>query len=363
MIKNRYFKSLQGVPFELLIGKSNGALTSQLGTSSKKWEDYVENSGPNVSAVGDIIPIRTYAAAGQTDGRYMIATTVAWDTIGAAGSAPTNPRSTFIQFANCIQTSVGPAGAITALGKWNMTTPLLASSIQVTNFGAGTAGTYQVAKVLYTGTYVAGQTLRFKVIETTPGNQNLPVWDYEVTLTSATIATWVAAAATAIQTQVARGLQGEWFAVTATDTNTSLTVTSTDYNRTFKLASVIEDNKTTILTASAPVGTYSVTTAPVLPWGTADHVNALIMEDAVRRGVGHYYPDQNATAAEFGTPDATMAALVTALNTSPANLVLITGVKTEASPTPVEQHINNKHHIWVVTDSTEAAILKLQFPY
>lgn len=339
MLKNRYFKTTQGVPFELVIGKT----TATLNQNTTLFKSIT-------GVVGNIYPIRRESASTSV-APYVLSTAGAWN--AGTGVPTANLKQNYITFANC--TVAGAWGT----SKWNMTTPVLANTISVTNIPYA-AGTPMAAKITASGSPAAvGQIIRFKIIETTPGNQNLPVWDYEYLVTTAAIATYTPAFATAITNKINKGLEGEWFTVTGTaDTNTSLTVTSTDATRTFRLSYTVEETKAGP-TTQAWVATYTVTTAPVYPSGSADQIAQLIQEDAVRRGVGHYYPQQAATAAEFGLPD--WSAMLSYVGASPS-IVLITGQKTEASPTPAEQHVNNQAYIVVICDATTAGHLVAMFP-
>ena len=213
-------------------------------------------------------------------------------------------------------------------------TPMVASTITA-ELVEYAAPTYQVEVLTHTsGTIGETQELSFKVIETTPLNQNLPTWDYVVPLTGG-----IDNALAAIVVKINLANEGEFF--TAVSDATTITLTSTDASRHFKLAAVVLPTKADS-TDRAIVLTATNTTKASAGSGTLAHILELQKEANIRRGIGHYYPNQNATAEEFGVPVdvATLAATAT------WDIVVLKGLKQEPSPTSIGVH-QNYHYIFV----------------
>jgi len=357
MYKNRYFKTTFGVPTELAFGGN----TLPTGNTGQATLDFASFTG----VAGVIYPVRIMP---NLKDRKILQNSIAWNvfTTGpiAAGTTPNiNVDSQYIQFASCVT-------AGTALtGSFQMTTPLLAKSIRVIGSEAYAAPAAQVSTLLLNGTYTVGHTAVFKVIETTPGNQNLPVWDYEVPITTGTTAANLATdfnnkfgtgstKPTSASTVMSTTREDEWFYFSISSATITVTAAAGAAGRSFKLSLNIQPSAANPTASAWTTPTYTLSTAPTWGYGTADQIANLIQEDATRRGVGHYYPDQNATAAEFGTPDAAITSLIAATPT----VITLQGLKREESPTPVEQHVNPNHYLTIVCGPTVAASILLQFP-
>ena len=357
MYKNRYFKTTFGVPTELVFGGN----TLPTGVTNQGTIDFAALTG----VAGVIYPVRIMP---NLKDRRVLQNSTGWNnfTTGAiaAGTTPNiNVDSQAIQFASCVT-----AGTVLT-GSFQMSTPLLAKSIRIIGSKSYTAAAAQVSTLLLNGTYTVGHTAVFKVIETTPGNQNLPVWDYEVHITTGTTAANLATdfnnkfgtgstTPTSASTVMNTTKSDEWFYFTISSATITVTAAAGAAGRSFKLSLTVQTSSAAPTASAWTTPTYTLSTAPSWGSGTPDQIANLIQEDATRRGVGHYYPTQNATASEFGTPDATISALIAS---SPSVLTL-QGLKYENSPTPVEQHVNPNHYITIVCGSTVATSLLLQFP-
>lgn len=310
MIKNRYFKTTQGVDFELAIGKT--------------LADYATVAA--MVAGGSAFDLSAFVV----DPTSPTPRSVPW---GAAIPAADLKRPFFISFAE--KTSGGKASIASV-------TPLIGSTISA-ELVPYKAPAFQVEVLTHTsGVIGETQLLSFKLIETTPLNQNLPSWDYVVPLTGG-----IDDAFTALATRINAAKEAEFF--TAVAGATTITITSTDASRHFKLASQIIPSKADS-TDHAIVLTATNTTKAYAGNGTLEHILELQKESNIKRGIGHYYPQQNATAAEFGLP----IDVATGAATATWDIVVLTGLKSEASPTPVEQHVK-KHYIYVAVPEGQGA--------
>jgi len=303
-IKNRYFKTTQGVPFELATGKqyANALILT--------FQDLIDD--------GVALDIALF---------YVDPTDNAQPTRipeGAALPAAAAKKPVFLTF---VESLSGGLSVTTS------TTPMIGSTISA-ELVPYAAPTLQVASILKAGgTFVAGQELTFKIIETTPGNQPLPVWEYTEIITTEA-ATW-----TKIQDRINAGLEGEWF--TGNDQATGIIITSKDASRHFKLAAVVTPTKVAPVEQGVSF-TYAVTTPASEGSGTLAQVLALQAEAQVRRGIGHFYTNGGTLPGEFGLP----FDVVTAAATANWDLVVLTGLKQEPSPTYIGIH-QNKHYIFV----------------
>ena len=341
--------------------------------------------GQTITGVGVITPCTITALGTGTGGpgtyTISVSQTIASSTMTATGSvgigantlAAHSLNTQLIQFASCTTGGVAAPGSI-----YQMSTPLLANSIRILKVQPYAAATAQVSTLAFSGTYTYGHTGILKIIETTPGNQNLPVWNYEIPFITASSTAANGMTATEVVTQIHNKIgagaspavptsastvmtttrQDEWFYISGSSTTLTITAAAGAKGRTFKCSFTVQVSPS-VTTASNWVNpTFATTTAASWGYGTSDHITNLIQEDAIRRGVGHYYPNQNATASEFGTPD---AAVLANISTTPTTITLV-GQKVEASPTPAEQHINTNHYITIVCGPTQAASILAQFP-
>lgn len=303
--KNRYFKTTQGVAYEFAVGK--------------QYANALITTFPGFITSGVALDI----AAFYVDPLNPAQPTRIQE--GAPLDAGVEKKQIFFSYVESVN---GAGDAITV-----STTPLLGSSINA-ELVPYSAPTFQVASILKSGgTFVAGQELTFKIIDTTPGNQPLPTWEYTEIITTEA-ATW-----TKIQDKINAALGGEWF--TANDQATGIIITSTDASRHFKLVAVVNPTKVAPVEQGVTF-TYAVTTPASEGSGTVAQVQMLQSEALVRRGVGHFYTNGGTLPAEFGLP----VDVVAAAATNNWDIVVIAGTKYESSPTPIGIH-HNKHYIFV----------------
>lgn len=304
-IKNRYFKTTQGVPYEFAAGKQYAA------GGIATFQNFIDNGIALDLAVFYVDPNNHLQPTRIPEGAALPA---------AAAKAPV--------FFSFIESLNGNSEGLTV-----STTPLIGETIKA-ELVAYAAPTNQVSSLLKAGgTIVAGQELTFKVVETTPGNQPLPVWEYTEIITTEA-ATW-----TKIQDRINAKLEGEFF--TANDQATGIIITSTDPNRHFRLVAVV--NPTKVAPTEQGVSfTYTLTTPSSEGSGTLAQVLSLQTEAHVRRGIGHFYTNGGVLPSEFGLP----YDVVTAAATANWDIVAIVGLKQEPSPTPVNLH-QQKHYIFI----------------
>ena len=297
---------------------------------------------------------------------------LAANTLGAGYASPNLVQnSTLIQFASC--TTAGSQ----LTSKWKMTTPVLARTLRVLKVQPYVAPAAQIATLTLNGTFTQYQRLVIKIIETTPGFQTLPTWIYETDLTTGTTGThagtdfnakWGTGSTkpTSGASVMSTTTTDEWFHFSHSGGVITITAAAGAKGRTFRVAA------TSIPTPTAPTqnvtatyvylcdGTNS-TVIPTFGQGSADQIDNLIQEDNIRRGVSHYYPNQNANATEFGLPvplDSTSTLI-------PANpfLVTLVGERTESSPIAgVGQTIGEPVYITIIASSALAESIRQQFP-
>lgn len=338
----------------------------QIVSTSGALNAVISSIGTTAGGVGTY----TLTAAQTFVGGVASSSSPAGATLGSIAGA--NLGSQYIQFASCTY------GDVPLSATYQMSTMLKASTIRVVGVEPYQAATAQVSTLTTSGTYSVGQTAIVKVVETTPGTPNLPFWDYEIPLTTASITTANGMTPTEVVTQIVAKIGStatpavptsastvmsttktdEWFYFTGSGAVLTITAAAGAKGRSFKVVFTVQTT-TAVPTVSAwTLATFATTTAASWGYGTADQVTNLIQEDAIRRGVGHYYPNQNATAAEFGTPDAAIAACINATPTT----ITLQGEKWEPSPTPSEQHVNTNHYITIVCGPNQAASILANFP-
>lgn len=303
----------------------------------------------------------TSVASGGTG--TLTATTLGALTLGQ--TLTTQQGAQYIQFASCTT-----AGA-PLTGQYQMSTMLKASTIRIVGVKPYQAATAQVSTLTLAGTYTVGQNAILKIIETTPGTPNLPFWDYEIPIVTGTSATNLAtdinnkfgtgaspAVPTSASTVMTTTKTDEWFYFSVSGAVLTITAAAGAKGRTFKAVFTVQTTTQYPTPSAWTLPTFATTAAASWGYGNTDQITNLIQEDAIRRGVGHYYPNQNATAAEFGTPDAAIAALI---NATPTTITLV-GEKWEPSPTPAEQHANTNHFVTIVCGPNQAASIIANFP-
>ena len=201
----------------------------------------------------------------------------------------------------------------------------------------------QVATAAFTGTSVAGSYYSVKVIETTPGYQPFPMWEYGVTVkTGESLATALARIVVLINDKTNVINKDADSIVTASLTSTTITLTASIAGISFRLAF----SPAAIADVAA---TAAYTTNPFYGNGTYDQVAELEFESDVYKGLGTQYPSQNqARPDDFGAPSKFAAVGVT------YSVYIITGTASQNSPTPVEVHFQPRTIIMAVPSNGAA---------
>ena len=318
-IKNKFFKTTQGVPYELVVADS--LLTA---------------AGTTLNAFGIAGPLRrtgVFVENKSSSNPVSLATNVV---------IPVADRKKRLNFSYTVEQS----GATFVMRN---TTQLRADSITA-ELVAYAAPTLQVGDILNAGvgTLSVQQRLVVKIIETTPMNRPMPSWDYDEALTLGQTAAFAK-----IIAKIALAGEDEWF--TAAAVANGMRVTSTDASRTFKIVASIVPTKADP-SETGVYYTYTEVTPAFIGSGTLAHIQALEIEDNIRRGVGHYYTPQGITASEMGLPVAAAGATTT------FDIVVISGYAQEVSPTPVENHLNKKY-IFVCVPPGEGAKIVAMFAF
>jgi len=296
--KNRYWKATLGIFADVLIAKQ------------------VDYSG-------------TGAATGVTDFPTFVSTAVEGefaffnaDTLALiAGTTSGSPAAV---------TAVGSTtwifGALKRDGYVEKTLKFRASDYEYKR-QAYSAPVAEVMTATFAGTAVAGSFYSVSVIETTPGYQAFPRWEYGVTVkASESLATALARITALINDQTNIINKGTDPIVTASLSGTVITITANAGGPTFRLSfsrAALEE-----------VGAVAAQTVAAF-WGNGTYaqVAELEQEADVYKGVGTQYPDHSmANAADFGAPS------VFATSGATYSIYILRGVKTEMSPTPVDQH-------------------------
>jgi hypothetical protein len=319
MAKNRYFKTTAGVPFEIAFGSS---VPVAGGVTAETMNDVITS--------GTVGEVRVMRFDSTLDTPY----TVVANTALAAAYAKQQVCLSYV----------------TATGQVRNTAPMVANTISA-KVVAYAAPTLQVMTCLNAGFGVVSlqQRLSFKIIETTPGAEPLPKWNYDEAFLAGE-----AAAFTAIATKINLGKDNEFF--TAVAGPTGITITSTDASRHFRLAADV------ILTKADPAEsgvTYTMTqTTPASEGsGTLDQVERLFEEAMVRDGVTHYYVDQAGTnPSEFGLP----TKVADTIATTTFDIVVLSGYKTEASKTP-QNVLSSPFYVFVAVPAGEGSKISAIF--
>ncbi len=324
-IKNRFYKTTVGVPFELVVAKQ--FLDATTHTTNK-------------AVIANAVDYDFIAYTVGTGATSPIPVPVGGGSAALAAAYRKKP----IYFA--VATNQDTA---TGLAVLKTTVPLRADTITA-ELIAYTAPAFQVSKIIRSaGTISTNQILEFKIIETTPGNTPLPTWDYSQPLTTSAVTAW-----TAIRDKINLLADQEFF--TAALVTDGIQLTSTDANRHFKLVATVSPTRADPADYNI-IFTYSTSVKPKAGSGTLDQVLELMREDNIRRGITHYFPTQNdrVTAASFGLPIDT----ATGQGTTTFDIVVLSGFRTEWSPTPKQQHINKAYVFIALPAGSGAEIIDL----
>lgn len=214
-----------------------------------------------------------------------------------------------------------------------------------TPFAAATA---QQSTTTFVGTPVVGKRYGVKIIETTPGNQPFPTWEYAVIAVTGDTSTTIANKIAALIVDQTNLINKNTDPVVTSASNAAavLTITAALAGSTFKIAW----SKDT-LTDLAPVAAYTGggTALGYFGSGTYDQIAELEQESDVYKAVGTQYPaTPSANSSDFGapTPFATVGVQY--------NLYILEGYQLEPSPTPFEQHRQHFRIILAVTNNGAA---------
>lgn len=346
MLKNRFFKSTQGVPYEFAVAYKDTptAVTADTATGSTDSTGVTFTTLATTSAVGDFFLLRQRPATGTVYAAKNDAASVGWRTGGF--------KSWSHQLAWCLEAGVGGSTS----ERFYLTsqfTPEKCDPLEKYSYAAAVAQkSTMTSSVIPVG---VNQELFFKLVETTPGNIPLPSWEYTV-LMNTTVNE--AAAWTYITTQINKASDGEWFTAVAGSNSITITgSTATSPNqvgRTFKLVATLSPTKSDPIdygTTFTTNYTTSSNAAASLGVGTQAIVEDMFTEALVRQGIGHFYTPASTTASEFGVPGSLQTIMG---GTSTYNIYKIAGVKTETSKTPMGV-LSNKFYIFIAVKVTADA--------
>ncbi len=315
MIKNRFFKTTQGVPFELAIGTQTHTYTDV--------NTLVNAPNANYDLSAFVVEADNTQPKGVA--------------IGTALSAGDKKKPLFF-------TTIENSGPL----QFYSTTPLQADTITAQLIPYKTPSN-QVVDIIVANTLSTQQDISIKVIETTPGNQPLPVWEYTDKISDQ----WPMVCNPRLIPQINAAKEGEFFI--ASVAGPYLRIVSTDPTRHFKVVVNITPTKADPIDYGN-IAAYTVVTPASAGSGTTAHLEELQKEANVRRGIGHYYTDKvsfGTTGSEFGLP-----VDIVALDYE-WDIVVLTGLKYESSPTPLGAH-SQKHYIFVaVPEGTGASIVTM----
>jgi hypothetical protein len=342
MLKNRFFKSTQGVPYELAVAtvapavsvtaEATTTFTTIAAGTPANGDFYLLRQNPTTGVV-----TAAKNSADAASGWRVNTTYKGWPHQLAWCANSTNKQ--FYLTSQFIPEKCDPMEKYTYVAAKNQISTMTSNVIPV----------------------AVNQELFFKLVETTPGNIPLPSWDYTVLL-NASVAEYDAW--TSIATKINKGLEGEWFTATAGSNGITITgSTATSPNqvgRTFKLVATLSPTK------SDPTDygvTFTTTTsqAASLGVGTTAIAEDMFTEALVRQGIGHFYAPAGTIASEFGVPGS-LASIVGTVTGTGYNIYKISGFKTETSKTPMGV-LSNKFYIFVLVDADSTDTAKFEMPF
>jgi hypothetical protein len=346
MLKNRFFKSTQGVPYELAVATSAPAVsvtaeatttfTTIAGGTPANGDFYLLRQNPTTGVVT--------AAKNSTDaasGWRVNTTYKGWPHQLAWCANGTNKQ--FYLTSQFIPEKCDP------MEKYGYSAAVAQKSTMTSNVIPGGVN----------------QELFFKLIETTPGNIPLPSWEYTVLLTPSVTE---AQAWTTITAAITAAKDNEWFTAVAGSNGITITgSTATNPNqvgRTFKLVATLSPTKSDPIDYGVTFTTNYTTSPNVaasLGVGTPAIAEDMFTEALVRQGIGHFYTPAGTTASEFGVPGS-LASIVGTVTGTGYNIYKISGVKTETSKTPMGV-LSNKFYIFVLVDADSTDTAKFEMPF
>ena len=346
MLKNRFFKSTQGVPYELAVATKTPAVS----VTTEATTTFTTIAG-GTPANGDFYLLRQNPATGVV--------TAAKNSADAASGWRVNTtyKGWPHQLAWCAN------GTNEQFYLTSQFIPEKCDPMEEYTYSAAVAQKSTMAS----STIPVGvnQELFFKLVETTPGSIPLPSWEYTV-LMNTTVNE--AAAWTYIATQINKASDGEWFAAVAGTNGITITgSTATSPNqvgRTFKLVATLSPTKSDPIDYGVTFTTDYTTGSNVaasLGVGTVAIAEDMFTEALVRQGIGHFYTQSGTTASEFGVPGS-LASIVGALTGNGYNIYKISGYKSETSKTPMGV-LSNKFYIFILVDSDATETAKFKMPF
>ena len=356
-IKNRFFKTTQGVPFEFAACKFANPTT-------------IHNSGSAVGVDADA----TYEWS-----KILNATAAKAGTTGASSQAAgdfyllrQNPTTGVITAAkNTGNSEVFRTGAYKSWPHqvaWcvNATTKQYHTSSQFIPEKCDAIERYEAAAATPQASTIASsvipvgvfQELYFKVVETTSGNVPVPIWDYTQQLNATVTETqaWANIAA-----KINLGKDYEFFTATALSNGITITASTTAVglgssesaittSRTFKLVATLLPTKSDPMDQGVTF-TATYTTPASAGVGVQQQVEDMYTEALVRNGIGHFYTQGFYTETEMGIPSTLNAALGGDYSWS---IYKISGIKAENSKLATGQ-TTNKFYIFIAVKNTATA--------
>jgi hypothetical protein len=349
-IKNRFYKTTQGVPFEFAAATTvpNVSVTADQ-HSSGLWTTIAAAAA--TPAAGDFYLLRQDPATGIVYAAKNNGNAQAFRT----GTYKGYPH----QLAWCNNSTTK---------QWILSSQFIPEKCDVIEKYTYAVATAQVSTITSSVIPVgAVQELYVKIIETTPGNLPLPVWDYvqqlNTTVTEQTAWTNIANKINYGSYSATSGTpkEDEWFTASAGTNSITITAAATSSNplgyqsRTFKIVATLLPTKSD-QTDYGVTFTFSTGTAQSSGTGVAAQVEDMYAEALVRNGIGHFYNNAGVLATEMGIP----STLAAAVGTNTYHIYKISGIKTEVSKTPMGV-LSNKFYMFIASEVTDDATL--QYPF
>lgn len=305
--RNKFWKATLGIFAEVLIAKQ------------------VDYAGTGASTVTDFPTFVTAAL----DGEFAFFN---YDTLALIPqTTPTILTSSLYVFA-----ALKRDGAVERTNKFRLQDYTFTRSV----FAAALA---QVSTATISGSPVAGHYYAVKILETTPGYQAFPRWEYGYTAVTGDTVTIVMTKIAALITDKTNAINKDTDPVIGTGTNSAgvLTLTAAVAGATFRVA-FSSDALNDLAAVTA------VTTNAFYGNGTYDQVLELENESNVYKGVTTNYPESGSVPSEYGAPVSFVATGIQ------YNIYIGRGIATESSPTPVEQHMQPRTLIFAIPGNGSA---------
>jgi hypothetical protein len=205
------------------------------------------------------------------------------------------------------------------------------------------AGTLQISKVKYGGTYAAGQIIHVRITETTPLQTPYPSWDYDTPYVD-TIDNAVIALAALVNAEL------ESPVATATVSTDTLILTGVDRTRTFKATAYIETIPTQPTDASAITYPTSGTAVAKAAIGDVAQITELQQYQIIHGGGINYATDMT-NVSEWQTTNSNIG------STTEWGTLIVSAYKIEAGV--VRDHTSRPYVIIAVPTGVEATLATL----